>query len=260
MTTDQIFAVYLRILTNDFLRYFLFAGPAFLIFWVLIRKRLEHRFIQEKFPRAARLWHEFRYSLSTCLIFALNGLGIYWGKTAGYFEIYSDISVYGWLYFLLSIPLMLFLHDTYFYWTHRLMHHPKIYKHVHKVHHMSTNPSPWAAYSFHPLEALIQAFSLTFMLMIMPLHIYAIGIFLIYMIFRDVLGHLGFEFFPKGFTRNKWLRWHTTSTHHNLHHSKFNYNYGLYFSWWDDWMSTTHPDYDDIYDAVTERRANHAAK
>ena len=52
---------------------------------------------------------------------------------------------------------MILLHDTYFYWAHRAMHHPKIYRHVHLVHHLSQNPSPWAAFAFHPFEAVIEA-------------------------------------------------------------------------------------------------------
>jgi lathosterol oxidase len=58
---------------------------------------------------------------------------------------------------IVSLALMLLLHDAWFYWTHRLMHHPKIFRHVHLVHHRSINPSPWAAYSFHPIEAVIEA-------------------------------------------------------------------------------------------------------
>jgi sterol desaturase/sphingolipid hydroxylase (fatty acid hydroxylase superfamily) len=251
--------VYPGILLSDFLRYFLVAGAAFLIFWVLARQRLRHRFIQRKFPKAKRLWYEFRYSLSTVFIFSLSGLGIYWAKESGYTQIYSDFATYGWGYFVISLFMMLLFHDAYFYWTHRLMHHPRIYRYVHKVHHMSTNPSPWAAYSFHPYEAIVQAFSFVLMVFLLPLHPLTLFIFLAYMITRDVLGHLGFELFPKGFTRNKWLSWHTTTTHHSLHHEYFNYNYGLYFSWWDNLMKTTHPEYDQAFEEVKARRKEDVA-
>ncbi|MGL1488967.1 sterol desaturase family protein, partial [Vibrio parahaemolyticus] len=36
------------------------------------------------------------------------------------------------------------------------MHNKRIFKYVHLVHHHSTNPSPWAAYAFHPLEAVVE--------------------------------------------------------------------------------------------------------
>lgn len=253
MDLNNLLNVYPNILLSDFLRYFLVAGAAFLIFWIGGKKRLHHRFIQKKFPRIQRLWYEFRYSMSTVVIFSINGMGIVWAKSAGYTLIYSDILEYGLPYFFISLLLALLFHDAYFYWTHRLMHHPRLYKHVHRVHHLSTNPSPWAAYSFHPWEALIQTMGFTIMVNLIPLHSLALFLFLTYMITRDVLGHLGYELFPKGFVASRWLNWHTTSTHHNMHHKYFTHNYGLYFSWWDDLMKTTHPQYQQTFDEVTNR-------
>lgn len=37
--------------------------------------------------------------------------------------------------------------------------------------------------------------------------------------------------------------WWNTTTHHDLHHQRGRSNYGLYFTWWDRWMGTEHPDY-----------------
>lgn len=49
------------------------------------------------------------------------------------------------------------MHDVYFYATHRLLHTRPLYKWVHSWHHRAHNPSPWTAFSFHPVEALVQA-------------------------------------------------------------------------------------------------------
>ena len=64
-----------------------------------------------------------------------------------------------------------------------------------------------------------------------------------HMIVRNVIGHAGVELFPK-----RWLQWPiarliTTTTHHDLHHSEFRWNYGLYFTWWDRLVGTEHPQY-----------------
>lgn len=253
MSIQEILTTYKHILVIDFLRYFIPASLAFLVFWVLFKQSLAHRFIQGKFPNNSKLWFEFKYSMSTVLIFALIGVGIVKAKNNGLLQLYDHIEEFGWGYALISLGVMILFHDFYFYWTHRWMHHPKIYKHVHKVHHMSTNPSPWAAYSFHPFEAVVQALVLPILLFTIPLHSLMVFIFLIYMIVRNVLGHIGFELFPKGFTKNKWFKWHTTTTHHSMHHQFFNSNYGLYFSWWDNWMKTTHDKYDEHFDEVTNR-------
>ncbi|MGI9551584.1 MAG: DUF2147 domain-containing protein [Aurantibacter sp.] len=253
---------YLRIIVIDFLRYFIPASLAFLICWVWFKDKLKHRFIQKSRPATKKLWTEFRYSMSTVLIFALVGLGIVTAKQHGLTQVYLEVAEFGWFYLIFSLALMILFHDTYFYWTHRWMHHPKIYRHVHRVHHRSTNPSPWAAYSFHPWEAIVQAAVFPIMLFAIPVHPSVAFSFLIYMIVRNVWGHLGYELFPKSFMRLKWLNWHTTTTHHNLHHEKFNANYGLYFTWWDRWFKTEHKEYEERFKEVTHRKqstfANHS--
>lgn len=242
-----------QVLFADFLRYFLVAGAAYLVFRVLFFKKWRHRVIQRKLPEAKKMWLEFRYSMSTVFIFALIGFGILNLKNAGFTLIYDHFDEWGAGWFVVSLVLMILLHDAWFYWTHRLMHHPKIFRHVHLVHHRSTNPSPWAAYSFHPVEAVIEAGIFVLVVFTIPAHQLALLTFLLYMIARNVLGHLGIEFLPKGFLKNRWLNWHTTTTHHDLHHKHFNHNYGLYFTWWDKWLGTEHPKYRATFEEVTSR-------
>lgn len=38
-------------------------------------------------------------------------------------------------YLLLCVVALDYLHDSWFYWTHRLLHWRPIYKHVHYIHH-----------------------------------------------------------------------------------------------------------------------------
>ena len=154
MEIHQLFTAWSGIYLFDLLRYLIPAGLAYLVFWVWIKKRLSHLFIQTVFPKNKQLWMEFKYSMSTVVIFSLVGLGIYTSATHGYTFIYDAIEEYGWEYLILSFLIMILFHDFYFYITHRLMHHPSIYKYVHRVHHQSTNPSPWAAYSLRQLSKL----------------------------------------------------------------------------------------------------------
>jgi len=254
MEIKELINLFLKILPIDFFRYFITASLAFVLFWKLFRRQLNHKFIQSKWPTNRKLLYEFKYSMSTVVIFATIGVGIVTSINNGWTMMYGEIGEYGWVYFFFSISVMILFHDLYFYWTHRWMHHPRIFKHVHLVHHKSTNPSPWAAYSFHPIEAVVQALVFPILLFILPIHSVAALTFLIYMIVRNVWGHLGFELFPKGFTRNKWIGWHTTTTHHNLHHEKFSYNFGLYFTWWDRWFKTEHPDYEKSFERIASRK------
>jgi lathosterol oxidase len=235
------------------LRYILFAGVAYYAFWKKWKDKFAHRIIQGKLADISKIKHEIFYSLTTMVIFGLVGVGIYTAKINGYTHIYKDISERGWAYFAFSVIAMIVIHDAYFYLTHRMMHHKLLFKHMHLVHHKSTNPSPWAAFSFHPYEAVVEAGIVPLIVMIMPVHGLAIFSFLLYMTFLNVLGHLAFETFPKGFVGNRLTNWHNTTTHHNMHHKYFNCNYGLYFNWWDKIFKTNHAEYQTQFDSITEK-------
>ena len=43
------------------------------------------------------------------------------------------------------------------------------------------------------------------------------------------------------------------TTAHNLHHKRFDGNYGLYFLIWDRWMGTVREDYDSTFEETTSR-------
>jgi Delta7-sterol 5-desaturase len=236
-----------------YLRYLIFAGFVFLLCWVWKREAWKHRRVQIEYPDKSKLWNEFKYSTITMFIFATVGMGIFLATSKGYTKIYKNFDDYGAPYFFSSIICMILLHDTYFYWTHKLMHHKLLFKYVHKVHHNSTNPSPWAAFSFHPAEAIVEAGILPLIVFLMPVHRYAIVTFLLYMTLMNVFGHNGFELYRSGFTRNWWTSWSNTPTHHNMHHKYFNCNYGLYFNWWDKWMNTNHEKYHETFEAIQAR-------
>lgn len=253
MTVQSLLEIFPDILVIDFLRYFIAASAAYLIFWVIFIKQWQHRIIQKKFPTFKKMSYEFRYSMSTVFIFSLNGLFIHSMITEGNTQVYFEMGEHSWMYLLFSFALMLLIHDAYFYWAHRLMHHPKLFKHVHLVHHRSTSPTPWAAYSFHPIEAQIEAGVYYLFVFIFPVHVGALLVFLIYMISRNVIGHLGIEILPNWFIKNKFINWHTTTVHHDMHHKLFDCNYGLYFTWWDNWFGTTHEKYEETFDEVTSR-------
>jgi sterol desaturase/sphingolipid hydroxylase (fatty acid hydroxylase superfamily) len=152
---------------------------------------------------------------------------------------------------LLSIVLTIFVHDTYFYWTHRLMHLPRLFPFMHRAHHRSTNPTPWAAYAFDPLEAFVQAGIFPLVLFLYPIHALAFLTFMVWQISFNVLGHSGFEIFPAWFL-DSWLgRFFNTPTNHAMHHQYFKDNYGLYFNLWDRLMDTNHKDYEKRFRKAT---------
>ncbi len=223
------------------LRYFIFAGLFFLFFYVLFRQKVAPKKIQPEFPSRKDYRREVLYSISTMIIFsALSVLILTIPSFRQHTTLYTDLSLHSNGYFAFAFVLMFFMHDTYFYWMHRLVHHPVLFKTVHLLHHRSTNPSPWAAYSFHPLEALFEFGIFVIFLFTLPVTIYHLGFFFLFMIIYNVYGHLGFELYPKNFNRHWFGKWVNTSVAHNAHHKYFKGNYGLYLSFWDRIMGTQH--------------------
>ncbi len=225
------------------LRYFVFAGIAFSLFYILFKRNFIKIKIQKLFPKRKDYRREIGFSFLTMVIFSLYAALIFKSPLSEFTKIYRDFSEHSIWYVIFSVILAILIHDTYFYWTHRMMHHPKLFKYFHLVHHKSTNPSPWASYSFHPLEALVEGGVILVVVMLIPIHPVAIALFMIFMLSYNVYGHLGFEIFPRWLLKTKLGSWFNTSTNHNMHHHYFKGNYGLYFRFWDQLMGTTHPKY-----------------
>ncbi|OYY70957.1 MAG: hypothetical protein B7Y47_08345 [Sphingomonas sp. 28-63-12] len=156
-----------------------------------------------------------------------------------------------------QVVIMAVLHDAWFYWMHRSLHHKALFRRAHATHHLSRTPTSWAAYSFAPIEAVAESIYIPFMLIVMsmvvPIYGFAIFVFLGHQIARNAIGHSGYELAWSGFTRSPLTGWLTTTTHHDLHHTEGRYNFGLYFTWWDRLMGTENPKYHEKFEAVARQ-------
>ncbi len=222
-------------------RYFIIAGIAYFIFYIWKREKFFVMKIQKKFPAPDIIKKEIFYSVITLIIYCATSSLVYYFYKYGTTKIYLDIDQYGYTYFSVSIFIMIIVHDAYFYWTHRLMHVPAIFKLMHKTHHLSHNPTPWSAFSFHPLEAIVSIGIIPIIIFLIPVHPFALFAFITIMIIINVAGHLGYETFPQKFIESRLGKWQNTSTNHNIHHEQFKFNYGLYFTFWDRLMNTYNP-------------------
>ena len=223
-------------------RYLFFAGVAYLLVLKLKGPKkdawiAEHRIQKADFKRNDLL-REFGFSTLSAVIFSLMTSFFFSPEIKVHTKLYTDVSQYGWVWFFAAILIQIAVHDTYFYWVHRMMHHPRLFPLIHKVHHLSRNPSPWAAFSFHPIEAILEyAWSIP-LLFLIPIHPAALIIFSFFIMGMNINGHLGVELYPESWATHPVMKWMNTSTHHNHHHRDFNGNYGLYFLFWDRWMGT----------------------
>ncbi|MGB8374221.1 MAG: sterol desaturase family protein [Salegentibacter sp.] len=220
------------------LRYFAAAGLFYYYYYVWNSGKFKERRLSRRGWRKNQLKKEIIWSLKTSVIFAVVGAITYWLWQNGYTAIYINASEYGFWYLPLSLILVLFLHETYYYWVHRWMHRPKVFRKVHKVHHDSLAPTPWTAFSFHPWEGLLEALILPAILLVIPVHYLVLLFYLLLMTLSSVINHLDIEVYPETFQKSWVGKLFIGATHHHYHHSEFNTNYGLYFTFWDKWMGT----------------------
>jgi lathosterol oxidase len=182
----------------------------------------------------AQMRREIWWSLASAAIYGVPAGIIAWGwQNRGWTMIYTDVHARPLWYLPLSVLLYLFAHDTWFYWTHRWMHRPRPFRLAHAVHHASRPPTAWAAMAFHPIEALTGAVVIPLLLLLIPIHVAALGVVLTIMTVMGVTNHMGWEIFPAFMWRGRLGAWLITASHHQRHHERYGCNYGLYFRFWD---------------------------
>ena len=221
------------------------------LFKIKFKEQFALREVSAKPRRQWQDWREIGHSAFTSAIFALAAAAVVQAWQRGWTKIYTDWHDYPLLWLVLSVAIVLVLHETYYYWLHRWMHRPGVYKWVHKAHHDSITTSAWTSFSFHPAESILQAIVLPLMLFVIPIHVVAIGVVLVVMTLTSIINHLNTELYPKDFYSHWFGKWWIGATHHSLHHSQFKYNYGLYFTFWDKWMRTESPDFKALFNKKT---------
>ncbi|MDY7096532.1 MAG: sterol desaturase family protein [Pseudomonadota bacterium] len=209
-----------------------------------------------------QIFREVRWSLIAAFIYgAPTGLIIWGWNHHGWTQIYSDFGAYPIWYAPLSVVIYLAVQDGWFYWTHRAMHQPRLFRIAHAVHHQSKPPTAWTAMSFHPVESLSGAVVLPVLVFLVPIHIAMIAVVLTIATVMGVTNHMGWEVFPRWFVHSPLGKWVITASHHERHHEAYRCNYGLYFRFWDRLCGTDHGFSDRIVeDAEAHRRLAKGAK
>ena len=182
----------------------------------------------------AQVRREIGWSLASAAIYGVPAGVVAWGwQERGWTLVYTDVTAYPLWWLPASLLLFLAAHDSWFYWTHRLLHRPAWFRAAHAVHHASRPPTAWAAMSFHPLEAILGAVVIPALVFAIPIHAAVLGLVLAAMTVMGVTNHMGWELFPRALVRSRWGGWLITASHHQRHHDDWRCNYGLYFRFWD---------------------------
>lgn len=234
---------WVRNMATDLTRYAVFSVGAWLALSLVLAGVMARRKIRPNSPGWRQMATEFLFSLRSVAIFSTVGLAPYVLERFDLLHNPEIAAQWGPAWFWASLVLMVLGHDAYFYWVHRIIHDPRLFRRFHRRHHLSHNPSPFTAYSFDFGEAFLMAVFVPIWVVIVPTPWPAVGLFVLHQIVRNTLGHCGYEVMPSRRDGRPLFDWMTTTTHHDLHHAQAGYNYGFYFTWWDRWMGTEHPEY-----------------
>ena len=212
-------------------RYLLLAGGVWWLLWKT--RRGVGRQLNRDRPTRRLMLQEIRYSLISTPIYAFPAAIALEAFKAGGTRLYLEPFVYGLWWLPVSFLLLLLIQDTHYYWTHRLLHHPRLFALTHAGHHRSREPSPFASFAFDPIEAMLTAWVLPLLVFLIPINLWVVVALLTLMTVTAVMNHCGWEMWPDRWVRSGPGAQLITATHHSRHHTHMKTNYGLYFRLWD---------------------------
>ncbi|KAM9373599.1 fatty acid hydroxylase domain-containing protein 2 [Phaethornis superciliosus] len=134
----------------------------------------------------------------------------WWGNTFS-----KELPTFQW--FLVDLSIFTLVEEVLFYYTHRLVHLPLLYKHIHKKHHEWTAPIGVVSFYAHPLEHILSN-TLPVMTgpMLMGSHIVSITAWFSLALIASSISHCGYH-----------LPLLPSPEFHDFHHLKFNQCYGV---------------------------------
>lgn len=159
---------------------------------------------------------------------------IMWRYRSNKFTIDFEMKIIDIPYNLFCIWILLLLYDTWYFWIHYLEHQIPFLWRFHKMHHIYTAPNVIVALIAHPFETLISHTPVWIFLTFVPhLNIGLIVLWIVVIILPQIIDHCGYE------NMDKWIFWKTTTVkYHDIHHSRFVYDYAILFEFWDRIMQT----------------------
>ena len=169
---------------------------------------------------------EIRQAVDAMPWIAFLTVPFFWAEVRGYSKLYDNLADGpGRWYDFAQFPMFLLFTDFCIYFIHRGLHHPAIYKHLHKAHHKWIMPSPYASVAFHPVDGFMQSLPYHLFPFIFPLQKFAYLALFVFVQIWTVLIHDG-EYVANGTFLNG-------AACHTMHHLYFNFNYGQYTTMWD---------------------------
>jgi sterol desaturase/sphingolipid hydroxylase (fatty acid hydroxylase superfamily) len=138
-------------------------------------------------------------------------------------------AVSGWR-ILWQVLAILLVYDFAYYWLHRLMHHKKLMKYCHAVHHEVHNPTAMESFYLHPIELFAGLALLCGCVWALgPVHIYSFAIVFFIHSTLNITVHSGVD-------SKRWFLFpidYLTRKHYIHHAGNYDNNYASLTPFWD---------------------------
>ena len=231
------------------------AGGLHSYFYIYRGQNKELKFDHREQAKGNRLWN-FSDQVKDNMFWSLtSGVGqltvfqvvIMWLMANGYAPTITFAESPVWfVLWLVILPIWSAFH---FYWVHRLLHVPFLYKHVHSLHHRNVNVGPWSGVSMHPVEHLLY-FSTLLIHWVVASHPIHLFFHVIYQGPGAAMTHTGYE----SLLIKDRRRLELGTFYHQLHHRYYECNYGNQEMPWDRWFGTFHDGTEAGNDETRERK------
>ena len=182
----------------------------------------------------SQLWDNVLWSLASGVtIWTIYEVVLWWAYANGVVPMigFEDSPVWFVLLFLL-LPVWQSFH---FYWVHRFLHWPPLYRLAHAVHHRNVSVGPWSGFSMHPIEHVIYL-SAPLVFLVVPSHPLHMLFLWYWLTLATATSHSGYENVILGDRAHLKIG----SFFHQLHHRYFECNYGNVEMPWDRWFGSHH--------------------
>lgn len=212
--------------------FMLFAGP---LTWLAAKAppAFERYRIQSRRPKPQTLlWPSIKWWFLNNVLLALSVI-LAWpllrltGVHAG--------PLPAWYIVVAQLLFFIFLDDFLFYWAHRTLHTPWLFKRIHGWHH--TIYTPWAVtgHYMHPLEYIITGSVALIGPILLSSHVVTLWIWFTFRQWEAAEGHCGYEL---PYTPTHLLPFNDGAVHHDVHHARVKGNYAGFLVW-TDWLFGT---------------------
>lgn len=135
-----------------------------------------------------------------------------------------------WYVIIGQVAFFIVLDDFLYYWMHRTLHRPWLYKHIHSVHHRITTPFALTGNYMHMVEFMLTSTLVMTGPALVGAHVVTLWVWIIFRQLEAADGHSGYDV---PWNPALLVPFYKGPVYHDFHHRRFFGNYAGFFAYLD---------------------------